>query len=511
MRRAGLFLGLAVAVLPLLTAQAATPRVIDRLVHENTGVGEPELALDARHPGDVVVGENNTGVSVSHDHGLTWRQVSIPNQGDNATTVDAAGTYVYTSLDGDVQVSKDRGDHWTSVGNWVGALSALWSGLAPGEIKGVPFRDLGCNAPVPAGPVEPLGGPGFHVIGCDRPWIGADATRPGHYYVFFTDHSDGSGGLLLPDVGCKTSTATNQFFSCGRQYVTASHDGGRTWQPFVAVDSADAPANWTNGFAGIPLARDGVLASAYLAGSLPGSSCTTCLVFQTSRDDGRTWTRRLVPAQVDGSKLGAHALNPLGISSSLAFEPYLAQDPSRPGRYAVMVFDARQTHLLVDVTNDFGRTWSRPVALAEPGGVTRWLPWIAYGTGGALGVMWRTTAKDGSYAVWAAVSPSGTTGFASPVRLSSKDSPGPVSQVAGDDASTVALDRTTLHAAWGDRREGSLGIHYARYEFAAKAAAPVSPTSRPEGGGLAATGLPWQLAVLGLLLLATTRMRRVVR
>jgi hypothetical protein len=465
---------LLLGAVPALSAQAAAPVVTDRLVHENVGTGEPQLAVDPRHPADVVIGENNSGVNVSHDAGQTWTHVAIANQGDNATTVDAAGTYAYTSLDGDVQVSKDRGVTWTSRGNWVGALSGLWSGLAPDVVKGIPFRDLGCNAPAPAGPVNPLGGPGLHVIGCDRPWLSADATLPGHFTVSFVDHSDGSGGAPSANVGCKTSTATNQFFSCGRQYVTSSIDGGATWSPFQPVDGADAPADYTNGFAGIPESRAGTLATSYLAAKAPGSSCTTCVILQTSTDAGRRWTRHAVPLTVDGASLGAHALNPLSIDSSLAFEPYLAQDPSRAGRYAVMVFDASHTHLLVQITNDFGRTWApQPASLAEPGGSARWLPWLSYGTSGALGAMWRTTAADGSYTVWAAVSPTGTTAFWHPVRLSSARSPGPVSQVAGDDASFVALDRTTLHAAWGDRREGSLGIHYGRYTFAGPAAAPV--------------------------------------
>jgi hypothetical protein len=464
-RRSLVGLALVGLVLPAALAHATQTAVVDRLVHGNTGVGEPQVAVDLRHPGDIVIGENNTGVSVSHDSGRTWKQVSIPNQGDNTLTIDAAGTYAYTSLDGDVQVSKDRGTTWSSAGNWVGSLAALWSSTASDGMKGLPFRFLGCNAPLPAGPVDPVRGPGFHVIGCDRPWLTADATIPGHLYVSFVDHSDGSGGAPVETVGCKSSTATNQVFSCGRQYVTSSRDGGKTWKPFVPVDGAAAPAGYTNGFAGIPLARSGVLATAYLAGKAPGSSCSTCLVFQTSKDDGTTWTRHVVPASVDGASLGAHALNPLAISSSLAFEPYLAQDPSRPGRYAVMVFDPSQTHLLVYVTSDSGRSWSRAARLAEPGGVARWVPWIAYGPGGALGVTWRTSYADGSYATWAAVSPKGGTAFGRPVRLSSKVSPGPVTAVAGDDASFVTLDRSTLHAAWGDRREGSLGIHYGRYSF----------------------------------------------
>jgi hypothetical protein len=507
--KAGLVLLLLAA--PALHAHAGPPVVTDVLVHADTGVGEPQVAVNPRHPADVVVGENNTGVSVSRDRGATWKQVAIPNQGDNTLAIDAAGTYAYTSLDGDVQVSKDRGSTWTSAGNWVGSLAALWSGTGAQD---VPFRFLGCNAPLPFGPVDPVRGPGLHVIGCDRPWLTADATVPGHYYVSFVDHSDGSGGTATANAQCKTSTATNQFFSCGRQYVTSSRDGGKTWKPFVPVDSADAPADYTNGFSGVPLARSGVLATSYLAGKAPGSSCTTCLVFQTSLDDGTTWKRHVVPASVDGPSLGAHVLNPLAISSSLAFQPYLAQDPSRPGRYAVMVFDTPQKKLLVYVTADSGVTWSGPARLAEPGGAQRWLPWIAYGPGGALGVIWRTTAADGSYRVWGAVSPSGTTAFARPVRLSSKTSPGPVAQVAGDDASFVALDASTLHAVWGDRREGSLGIHYARYVFTADKAvrrttAGASDVAPPAATGtLPTTGVSVPVVVLAALLMLPLLVRR---
>ena len=465
MRRAALPLLVVAALLPVATARSASaPTVTDVLVQQDSGAGEPQVAVDPRHPLDVVVGENNLGVSVSHDGGRRWTHVDLPNQGDNTTTVDAAGTYAYTSLDGEVFTSKDRGRTWQAVGNWVGALAGAWWQVG-GSTK-LAFRFLGCNAPAPVGPVNPVGGPGFHVIGCDRPWLTADATRPGLLRLTFTDHSDGSGGALVETVGCKTSTATNQVFSCGRQYVTTSKDGGRTWSAFHPVDAATAPMDHTNGFSGIPVSRGGVLATAYLAGAFPRSTCTTCVVFQTSKDDGVTWTRHLVPATVDGPALGAHALNPLSVSSSTAFEPYLAQDPSRPGRYAVMVYDKAQTGLLVQVTTDFGRTWTAPVRLADKGSGKRWLPWLAYGTRGALGVVWRTELTEGgSYEVWGAVAPQGGTRFARPVRLSSKRSPGPVSQVAADDASFVALDGTTLHAAWGDRREGTLGIHYARYAF----------------------------------------------
>lgn len=461
---AGLLLAAAVCAVP---GQAAGPEVVDRLVRADTGTGEPQVALLPGSSSTVVVGQNNDGVAVSRDAGRTWRQVALPNQGDNTTTVDAAGVFAYTSLDGTVHTSRDRGVTWEPVGNWVGSLAALWSEVG---VDGVPFRFLGCNAPLPAGPVDPVRGPGLHLIACDRPWLTADASVPGRLHVSFVDHSSRSGnGLLQDPLGsavCKTSTATNPLTACGRQHVTTSVDGGRTWSPFVPVDAREAPQDHTNGFSGIPVARDGLLATSYLASAFPGSSCTTCVVFQTSVDEGRSWQRRLVPARLDGPALGADDPNPLAVSSSLAFMPYLAQDPSRAGRYAVMLLDPQQRVLEVHVTTDFGRTWARPARLTQPGGAQLWVPWVAYGPGGALGVMWRGTAPDGSYTVWAAVSPAGSTRFARPVRLSSAVSPGPVTQVAGDDNSHVALDRTTLHAVWGDRRDGPLGLRYGRYTFA---------------------------------------------
>ena len=248
------------------------------------------------------------------------------------------------------------------------------------------------------------------MIGCDRPWLTADATIPGQLLrLLRRPLGRQRRRRCVPNLECKTSTATNQFFSCGRQYVTSSRDGGKTWKPFVPVDYATAPADYTNGFSGIPVARAGVLATAYLAGKAPGSSCTTCLVFQTSRDDGTTWTTHVVPGR-DRRPVARRARpQPAGdqLLAGLRALPRPGPVASRAATRSC-TSTRRRPQLLVQVTTDFGRTWTRPVRLAETGGVQRWLPWIAYGTGGALGVMWRTTYADGSYAIWAAVSPHGT-------------------------------------------------------------------------------------------------------
>lgn len=443
---------------------ASAPLVIDVAAHPNTGLGEPEVRVDPLDTATVVIGENNSGVSVSHDRGLTWSQRSLSNPGDNVLAVRPNGTFVYSSLDGQVHVSNDAGNTWTTVGNWVGAIAAQTQVLASSSLGQVASRELGCDAVEPEGPVSvvPEQGPGPQLIGCDRPWLTAD-PQTGELYVSFTDHDDNSGGngdlWELTDLGCRDTVLVNPVFQCGRQYVADSTDGGRTWSYFHAMDSADYPAGGTGGFSGGPVASHGVLASAYVASSGPGG-CSGCVVFESSRDGGVSWTRHPLPVSVDFATI-------FTLDATTLFQPYVAADPSRPGRYAVAVFGAAQTQLLVYVTDDSGASWSGSARLGEAGAVKRYDPWIAYAPTGALGAMWRTAYSDGSYAAWAAVAPAGVVAFAPPVRLSSQPSPGPVNQLAADDASSVTLDAEYLHAAWGDRRGGQLGIHYARYDYAA--------------------------------------------
>jgi hypothetical protein len=450
---------------PSAANAASPPLVIDTAADPATGLGEPEVRVNPLQPTDVVIGENNSGVSVSHDGGLTFKQHNLSNPGDNVLAVEPDGTFAYSSLDGQVHVSNDGGDHWTTVGNWVGEVAAQTQVLAPIPGGMTVSRWAGCDSPKPVGPDAALPtdqGPGPQLIGCDRPWLTADTTT-GQLYVSFTDHNDaGGGGPTLPwelsNLGCRSTILVNPVFQCGRQYVSSSTDRGHTWSSFLPIDTPSYPAGGTGGFSGGPVATGGVLATAYV--SAGGSGCNSCVVFETSADRGIHWAQHPTPATVVPNSITT-------LDASLLFQPYVAADPSHPGRYAVMVFDAVESHLLVYVTSDSGAGWHGPARLAEPGGAKRYDPWIAYGPSGALGVMWRTGYTDGTYAAWAAVSPAGTTSFAPPVRLSSQPSPGPVNQLAGDDASSVTLDANFLYASWGDRRGGSLGIHFGRYHFAA--------------------------------------------
>lgn len=437
--------------------------------------GEPEIAVNPTDADNLVEGENVYGISYSHDGGATWTHVDLPNIGDNTLAVLSDGTFLYTTINGTMYESRDGGETWSDVGNWAGAVAetAYSFNVAPYPVSnavGDVIRDVACNTPdiADAGPGStevPPNGPGVQLIGCDRPWLVADAST-GKAFLAFTAHQDASGGTggfdapwELAWLACLSPSAPPGF-QCGRQYVSASGDGGRTWSTFKAIDSSDYPAAVTSQNAGALMASFGTLATAYVA---MGANCSPCVVFETSTDDGANWKRHIVaPAQF------ASATRTVTVD----FEPYGAADPSQPGRYAVMVFDGDQTHLLVYVTEDWGVTWQSAM-LAEPGdGVARWNPWIAYGPSGALGVVWKTSYADESFDVWAAVAPSGDTHFGNPVRISSQRSPGPVAP-GGDDAADVTLTRDTLYAAWGDQRGESAPIgwfgsnwnHVGRYRF----------------------------------------------
>ncbi len=459
----------ALVLLALPTVAGAASITSDVEVHAPRG-GEPQLAVNPRNPQNLVMGENVDGVAVSFDGGASWTQVPLPNMGDNALAVEPDGTFLFTSIDGTVWSSKTGGLTWEDAGNWVGAVAETGYSLLPktdypvNVAGGDVIREVACNTPdiEGAGPVTtepPPAGPGIQTIGCDRPWLVTD-PQTGRAYLSFSVHEDAAGGTgsSLPwELGfaaCRANVTSLPIFRCGRQYVAASRNGGHTWTKFKPMDSSDYPAAVTMGWSGGPVASFGRLATAYVAN---GRDCGLCVVFETSTDAGATWERHIVaPVELPANTAPTCAVFGCGdgsLNTSFNFEPYTAADPTRRGRYAVMVFDRSQTRLIVYVTDDYGLHW-RHTTLAEPGdGVQRWVPSIAYGPSGALGVMWLTSYADGSFDAWAAVARGGDAHFAAPVRLSAERSPGPVAP-GGDDASDVTLTKDTLYAAWGDQRGG---------------------------------------------------------
>ena len=95
------------------------------------------------------------------------------------------------------------------------------------------------------------------------------------------------------------------------------------------------------------------------------------IVFESSPDGGAHWSRHPIPNTVSGSLLSGAVV---------------AADPSRAGRFAVML-PGPQGHYAVRVTADSGRTWSRPLLLDEGSPGSAGKGWLAYGPTGVLGAI----------------------------------------------------------------------------------------------------------------------------
>lgn len=242
--------------------------------------------------------------------------------------------------------------------------------------------------------------------------------------------------------------------------VTASHDNGKTWGPVFNWDSA-APDYPQSGRGNID-AGGGRVAVAYIASKTPvaGAACP-CLVFATSKDDGRTFERHVVP----------------GGSPVTGREAFIAADQSKPGRYVVAVVNSGGDQLLLSRTEDYGGSWSAPVAAVQAAAGTTVttatgaaMAAMKFSTNGQLGMLWRAVHADKSFDVWSSVSRDGGQTFAT-ARVSHATSP-PTSRerghfLVGDDYWDLAFDDEFIHFVWTDSRPGFLATWYGRLPLSA--------------------------------------------
>jgi hypothetical protein len=283
-----------------------------------------------------------------------------------------------------------------------------------------------------------------------------------------TGHTDRL--FLTADVSTGTVYSSATDFPRFVRWVVASHDGGATFGPPRAIDSTLYPqVQGEQAGDYIPAAANGVIAFAYAASAAPDSTSCPCGIFETSRDDGATWTRHPTPFPAN----------------------WVAADRSHRGRFAIMsgqgvtATPAFSGSIAVSTTDDSGRTWSTPVLIAQSATHPEIQPWIAYSPKGVLGVGYKTVYSElisqpqffldvlsgtlsSTYDFWTAVSFDNGRTFSRPLRVSNAVSP--AGNTAGnDDFSNVALDDNYLYAAWGDQRTsptnpapGPVGVYFAR-------------------------------------------------
>jgi hypothetical protein len=289
-----------------------------------------------------------------------------------------------------------------------------------------------------------------------------------------TGHSDRL--FLSVDATTNTLYASATDFPRLVRWVVASHNGGATFSAPRAIDSNRYPqlqgeeaGDYT------PAAAHGVLAFTYAASAAPGRTDCPCGIFETSRDDGKTWRRRRTPFLAN----------------------WLAADPRHRGRFAIMsgqgitATPASPGSIAISTTADAGRTWSKPILLGD-GTHPQIQPWIAYSPKGVLGVGYKTLYSglqlqpqffanaltgnlSATYDFWTAVSVDNGATFSQPLRVSNTVSP-PGNAAGNDDFSSVALDDKYLYAAWGDKRTsptnpapGPVGVYFARVPLSAYA------------------------------------------
>jgi hypothetical protein len=205
----------------------------------------------------------------------------------------------------------------------------------------------------------------------------------------------------------------------------------------------------TNQFSGATASRisaaNGVLSATFRSTS--NAACAffvggsaPCTVFETSTDDGATWSRHRVP-----------------VPSASTGTVMLAADPTTPGHYTVAVLNSTSTRFLVYQTMDSGANWTGPTEVYDSGpAFVKQRPWMAYSPDGVLGMMWRANQTAGTntpYLVWAATSDDGGATFYAPLQISTEISPAPDGgYTAEDDTSFIALSHQDAFIGWADWR-----------------------------------------------------------
>ena len=452
--------------------------------------GEPEVAVNPRHPNDLVLGHtvvgntyaNNTtaageeavdgGLQASHDGGKTWTAdrplhtsgfKDAPNPYLIAHGFPTATGYTSTTNGAGDPIEASGPDGSIYAG---GVLAHTTPGGPPPFNFTVPQGGIAVarssNGGRTFGPIsavltdqevarddqsgdDPEGNPRASVsIPFDRPWIAVDQST-GAVYVSTTGHP--------------------------QRYVTVSHDKARTWGRIEALDCDEATPPDANHHVscstypqigdGNIAAAHGILAAVYTASAAPGRTCP-CAIFETSTDAGAHWTRHVVSAEVP---------NGTGL--------FVAADPSHKGRFAVLIMPgntvagglrgpfgieerparsaSRDDRRLGKAPGQHRPRWeTNPPAHHQPALDRLRTDRACSPRCGATRTR-RTTRTSflvpGTQNVFAAVSRNNGKTFSAPVQLNSASSPPPdPKQLAEDDVSWVVVTPQYVYGAWGDWR-----------------------------------------------------------
>jgi len=262
--------------------------------------------------------------------------------------------------------------------------------------------------------------------------------------MYHTYSGNGTVGAAIWDI----DTEPGRYRTEG--YIPASTDQGKSFGTIPAWDSKECNQIGR----GRMTAGQGVVAVTYTARTGPASENATCpcTVFVLSRDRGKTFAYRVItlPASAPPPE-GRGAESPVAAGGRGRGGPGggrggiagLAADPSKAGRFALMIGDSIEYR--VQLSEDFGATWSPFVTAGQTPNARRLTkPWMEYSPKGILALMWRAIYADGTYDIWSSISRDGGKHFSSSSRISHPVSPASVparnAGMFGDDLQNLAID-----------------------------------------------------------------------
>jgi hypothetical protein len=379
-----------------------------------------------------------------------------------------------------VATTSDGGQHWTGTqhlplaaaivaGHGVGIQTDLRTTPTCGD----PVGGVGPDGTVYAGAAA-IGSPSWeqsftshdHGFSWSQPteMFGASqevraATAPENVGVAKTPAAGpGRAFMAVDPVTGAVSTQSQEDGGAEGRWLVVSHDQGKTWStphpldPDVQGKSA-GPHSAANGVVALAYTVDPT-SPTYKASPQPAIACdASCIVFETTKDDGVHWERHVVPAA--GNAAGK----------------FTAADPSMPGHLALLLITNSGHTIEVWTTTDSGTRWTRhDVADAATSDTFINKPGLGYApTNGALGAVWRTVHANGSYDVSAVVSKDGGTKWSQVVALTDRPAPAPVppaGSLPGDDCScNIGITDTALSSVWGDARTGNRELWFAAFDY----------------------------------------------
>jgi hypothetical protein len=400
------------------------------------------------------------GVFVSFDRGLTFKQIDISG------LVPPDDPMVRARGEGPIAVTPDGnfyiGFNAVNWGNWETTPQTFFPNGGVGVIKST---DGGLTWKWTSYSNTPA----------DWPYGGADSVT-GTFYV-----TSGIAGLT-PLGPRSTGKADSPIGKIADRFISSTNDGYK-WTDPQPLGGTDGTKHVGAGHSSVAAAH-GVMATMFVVPSQ--SNCAffvgndapaNCVVFQTSTDAGKTWSRSRVPAPADFKTA------PLAL--------FVSADPTKKNHFTATLMNQSGADFLVYQTPDAGKTWSAGVRVTEDASKSHFAPYVAMSPKGEFGLMWRTHESDPSkphapdsaasreplsemgrgpslpFSVWAVVSKDGGATFSQPLKISKANSPAPPDdpndafRIVGDHGpSGMAIDGFGgVHVVWADWTPGERAIY----------------------------------------------------